>query len=148
VGLGGFVGSLLGVASGEQRQRFQALALAAAGFGLAILLLTGSRMIHWASLSAFLAGACSVFTINLDTALLQGMTALDMQGRVSSISSLGKGLQSISAAAASEVIAQLNTTALRSNSFVIVQSALAVALVLCTLRLWMPLNTLAEGQEP
>lgn len=148
VGLGGFVGSLLGVASGEQRQRFQALALGAAGFGLAILLLTSSRVIHWASLSAFLAGACSVFTINLDTALMQGMTALDMQGRVSSISSLGKGLQSISAAAASEVIAQLNATALRSNSFVIVQSALAVALVLCTLRLWMPLNTLTEEPEP
>jgi len=148
VGLGGLAGSLLGLASGEQRQRFLALAIGAVGLGLSLLLLASTRVIHWASLSAFLAGACSIFTINLDTALLQGMTPPEMQGRVSSIASLGKGLQSLSAAAASEAIALLNHlfnhSWWHSNTYALVQGGLAVGLLAAAITLWAPLASLAE----
>jgi len=148
VGLGGFAGSLLGLASSDQRQRFLALAIGAVGLGLSLLLLASTRVIHWASLSAFLAGACSIFTINLDTALLQGMTPPEMQGRVSSIASLGKGLQSLSAAAASEAIALLNHlfnhSWWHSNTYALVQGGLAVGLLAAAITLWAPLASLAE----
>ncbi len=145
VGLGGLVGSLLGVALAASRQRFLALSIGALGLGGAILLFTTSQMIHWASLSAFLAGACSIFTVNLDTALLQGMTPLEVQGRVSSIASLGKGLQSLSAAAASAAIELLHGVLGLSHSCGLILALLGGGLMACTLGLWRPLTSLATG---
>jgi MFS family permease len=54
VGFGGLVGSLLGVASTEQRQRFIVLPLASVALGCSLLLLTFSRVIDWSSLSVSL----------------------------------------------------------------------------------------------
>jgi MFS family permease len=144
VGFGGLVGSLVGVASTEQRPRFIALALASLGLGCSLLLLTFSRVIYWSSLSAFLAGAFSVFAINLDMALLQGLTVPQMQGRVSSIASLGKGLQSLIAAAASEAIGLLSHSPLRSSAFALVQGGLALALIVISLCLWGGLSRLSQ----
>ena len=96
VGLGGFVGSLFGMASGEGSRPGLPLLSAAAGLGVSILLLVSSDVIHWASLAAFFAGACAVLAVNLDMALVEGLTPVELQGRVSAIASLGKGLQSFS----------------------------------------------------
>ena len=146
VGLGGFVGSLLGVASAERRQRFLALAIASLGLGCALLLLTSSRTIYSASLSAFLAGCFSIFAINLDLSLLLGLTPPQMQGRVTSIAGLGKGLQSVTAAAASEAIGQLSHSPLKNDAYNLIQGGLAVFLIVFTVRMWLPLGRLGTVQ--
>ena len=142
VGLGGLVGSLLGIASGQARRLGLALAGAALGLAVAILLLAGSQVIHWASLSAFLAGACGVFSLNLNNALMQGLTPMELQGRVIAIANLGKGLQAFSAAAASEAIHLLGRAMASSNAYLVVQSALAMALLVGVLLLWRPMAQL------
>jgi len=142
VGLGGVVGSLLGMASGQARRLGLALAVAALGLALAILLLAGSQVIHWASLSAFLAGACGVFSLNLNNALMQGLTPMELQGRVIAIANLGKGLQAFSAAAASEAIHLLGRAMAGSNAYLLVQSSLALALLLGVALLWRPMARL------
>jgi MFS family permease len=144
LGLGGFLGSLLGVAVAEHPQRWLALLLGSLGLGGAIMLFAGSKVIHWASLSSLLVGACSIFTINLDTALSSGMTPLGMQGRVSSITSLGKGLQSLSAAALSETIALLGGVMGRNQAAGLILSLMAAGLIAATLWLWRPLVTQAK----
>lgn len=145
LGLGGFIGSLLGVAVSEQPQRWLALLLGSLGLGSAIMLFAGSQVIHWASLSSLLVGACSIFTINLDTALSSGMTPLGMQGRVASITSLGKGLQSLSAAVLSEAIAQFGGVIGRSQAAGLIMVLMAAGLIASTLLLWRPLVTLAKN---
>jgi len=142
VGLGGLVGSLLGIASGQARQLGLALVGAALGLALAILLLAGSQVIHWASLSAFLAGACGVFSLNLNNALMQGLTPMELQGRVIAIANLGKGLQAFSAAAASEAIHLLGRAMVSTNAYLVVQSALALALLAGVVLLWRPMAQL------
>jgi hypothetical protein len=77
-------------------------------------------------------------------ALLQGMTLPQMQGRVSSIATLGKGLQSLIAAAASEAIGLLSLSPLRGNAYALVQGGLAIALILVSLRLWGGLSRLSQ----
>ena len=144
VGLGGLVGSLLGVASAEQRYRFKALAISGLGFGLALLLLTPSRSLDWAAFSAFLAGGSSIFAINLDSSLQLGLTLPQMQGRVCSILSLGKGLQSVTAAVASEAIGQLSNTPFKSDAYSLVQGGLAVAVIVFALGMWRPLSRLGN----
>ncbi|NDG23719.1 MAG: MFS transporter [Synechococcaceae bacterium WBB_10_009] len=144
VGLGGVVGSLLGMASGQARRLGLTLGAAAAGLGVAVLLLAGSQVIHWASLSAFLAGACGVFSLNLNNALMEGLTPMELQGRVIAIANLGKGLQAFSAAGASEAIHLLGRAMASSNAYLLVQSALAVALLVGVLLLWPAL----AGLEP
>jgi hypothetical protein len=144
VGLGGVVGSLLGMASGQTRRLGLTLGAAAAGLGVAVLLLAGSQVIHWASLSAFLAGACGVFSLNLNNALMEGLTPMELQGRVIAIANLGKGLQAFSAAGASEAIHLLGRAMTSSNAYLLVQSGLAVALVVGVLLLWPAL----AGLEP
>ena len=144
VGLGGVVGSLLGMASGQARRLGLTLGAAAAGLGVAVLLLAGSQVIHWASLSAFLAGACRVFSLNLNNALMEGLTPMELQGRVIAIANLGKGLQAFSAAGASEAIHLLGRAMASSNAYLLVQSALAVALLVGVLLLWPAL----AGLEP
>jgi MFS family permease len=144
VGLGGVVGSLLGMASGQARRLGLTLGAAAAGLGVAVLLLAGSQVIHWASLSAFLAGACGVFSLNLNNALMEGLTPMELQGRVIAIANLGKGLQAFSAAGASEAIHLLGRAMASSNAYLVVQSALAVALLVGVLLLW----TALAGLEP
>lgn len=144
VGLGGVVGSLLGMASGQARRLGLTLGAAAAGLGVAVLLLAGSQVIHWASLSAFLAGACGVFSLNLNNALMEGLTPMELQGRVIAIANLGKGLQAFSAAGASEAIHLLGRAMASSNAYLLVQSALAVALLVGVLLLW----TALAGLEP
>jgi len=142
VGLGGVVGSLLGIASGQARRLGLALVGAALGLALAILLLAGSQVIHWASLSAFLAGACGVFSLNLNNALMQGLTPMELQGRVIAIANLGKGLQAFSAAAASEAIHLLGRAMVSSNAYLVVQSTLALALLVGVVLLWRPMAQL------
>jgi len=142
VGLGGLVGSLLGIASGQARRLGLALVGAALGLALAILLLAGSQVIHWASLSAFLAGACGVFSLNLNNALMQGLTPMELQGRVIAIANLGKGLQAFSAAAASEAIHLLGRAMVSTNAYLVVQSALALALLAGVVLLWRPMAQL------
>jgi MFS family permease len=142
VGLGGVVGSLLGIACGQARRLGLALAGAALGLAVAILLLAGSQVIHWASLSAFLAGACGVFSLNLNNALMQGLTPMELQGRVIAIANLGKGLQAFSAAAASEAIHLLGRAMASSNAYLVVQSALALALLAGVALLWRPMAQL------
>ena len=144
VGLGGVVGSLLGMASGQARRLGLTLGAAAARLGVAVLLLAGSQVIHWASLSAFLAGACGVFSLNLNNALMEGLTPMELQGRVIAIANLGKGLQAFSAAGASEAIHLLGRAMASSNAYLLVQSALAVALLVGVLLLWPAL----AGLEP
>jgi MFS family permease len=147
VGLGGVVGSLLGMASGQVRRLGLALGAAAAGLAVAILLLAGSEVIHWASLSAFLAGACGVFSLNLNNALMQGLTPMELQGRVIAIANLGKGLQAFSAAGASEAVHLLGRAMASSNAYLLVQSGLALALLVGVLLLWPALTSL-EPRAP
>jgi MFS family permease len=152
VGFGGFVGSLLGLAAGEGRRPGLPLVIAAAGLGLSILLLASSDVVHLASLAAFFAGACGVLVMNLDMALVEHLTPVELQGRVFSISSLGKGLQSFSAAAAS---ALMSVSAARSGNmssgYGPVQISMALALVLAVVLLRAPLLRLsldrAKGSE-
>jgi MFS family permease len=146
VALGGFVGALLGVPSAERRYRYQAVAHASLGLGCALLLLTSSQGIHGAVLSAFLAGGFSIFAINLDTSLLLGLTPAQIQGRVSSIASLGKGLHAVTAAAASEAIGQLSHSPLKNHAYSLIQGGLAVALIIFTMRVWRSLGQL-EGVQ-
>jgi len=143
VGFGGLIGSLVGVVSAERRHRFQSLALAALGLGCSLLLLIASRAIQWAVLSVFLAGVFNIYAVNLDSALILGLTPPQMQGRVTSISGLGKGLQSLTAAAASELIGQLIHSPLKAEAINLVQGGLAVALIIGAMRLWWPLRRLA-----
>jgi len=140
VGFGGLAGSLLGLLSGRTRQPGLPLLLAAAGLGVSIFLLALSDVLDWASLAAFLAGMCSVLAVNLDIALVQAMTPADLQGRVSAITSLGKGLHSFSAAAASALIAFITShSSSISSGYGPVQISMALALFLAVIYLRGPL---------
>jgi hypothetical protein len=148
VALGGFVGALLGMASGSGRRPGGSLLASAAGLGLSIVLLASSAVIHWASLAAFFAGVCGVLAVNLDTALVEGLTPVALQGRVSAIASLSKGLQSFSAAAASGLmhwIARL--TGVPGSGYVPVQVSMGLALILVVLLLRGPLLHLERNAE-
>jgi hypothetical protein len=143
VGLGGFVGSLFGMASGEGSRPGLPLLSAAAGLGVSILLLVSSDVIHWASLAAFFAGGCAVLAVNLDMALVEGLTPVELQGRVSAIASLGKGLQSFSAAAASGLMHWLSIrNSAISSGYAPVQIAMALALIVAVIVLRKPLMRL------
>ena len=140
VALGGFVGALLGMASGSGRRPGAALLASAAGLGVSLVLLASSGVIHWASLAAFFAGACGVLAVNLDTALVEGLTPVALQGRVSAIASLSKGLQSFSAAAASGLIHWIGLhTGGSASAYGPVQVSMAVLLILVVLLLRRPL---------
>ena len=69
-------------------------------FGFCIFLFVQSPIIHWASLSVFLAGTCNAIVLNLDSGLLQSLTPVEFRGRVASLSGLNKGGLAISAAIA------------------------------------------------
>jgi len=140
VGLGGVIGSLLGMPASKTRHVGLILVGAALGLALAVLLLANSQVIHWASLSAFLAGGCAMFSLNLNNALMEGLTPLDLQGRVSSVANLGKGLQAFSAAAASEAIHLLCHGMQPANAYLIVQSTLAITLAVGVVLLWRPMD--------
>jgi hypothetical protein len=135
------------MASGQARRLGLALGAAAAGLAVAILLLAGSQVIHWASLSAFLAGACGVFSLNLNNALMQGLTPMELQGRVIAIANLGKGLQAFSAAGASEAIHLLGRAMATSNAYLLVQSGLALALLAGVLLIWPALASLEPREQ-
>jgi hypothetical protein len=143
VALGGFVGALLGMASSSGRRPGGSLLAAAVGLGLSIVLLASSAVIHWASLAAFFAGACGVLAVNLDTALVEGFTPVALQGRVSAIASLSKGLQSFSAAAASGLMHGVALlTAVPGSGYWPVQVSMGVALILVVFLLRGPLLSL------
>jgi hypothetical protein len=136
------------MASGSGRRPGGSLLASAAGLGLSIVLLASSAVIHWASLAAFLAGVCGVLAVNLDTALVEGLTPVALQGRVSAIASLSKGLQSFSAAAASGLmhwIARL--TGVPGSGYVPVQVSMGLALILVVLLLRGPLLHLERNAE-
>jgi hypothetical protein len=143
VALGGFIGALLGMASGSGRRPGSPLLAAAVGLGLSIVLLASSAVIHWASLAAFFAGACGVLAVNLATALVEGFTPVALQGRVSAIASLSKGLQSFSAAAASGLMhAVALLTGVPGSGYGPVQVSMGVGLILVVLLLRGPLLAL------
>ncbi len=143
VALGGFVGALLGMASSGGRRPGGSLLAAAVGLGLSIVLLASSAVIHWASLAAFFAGACGVLAVNLDTALVEGFTPVALQGRVSAIASLSKGLQSFSAAAASGLMHGVALlTGVPGSGYWPVQVSMGVALILVVFLLRGPLLAL------
>jgi MFS family permease len=145
VALGGFVGALLGMASGSGRRPGGPLLAASAGLGLSIVLLASSDVIHWASLAAFFAGVCGVLAVNLDTALVEGVTPVALQGRVSAIASLSKGLQSFSAAAASGLMHGVALfTGNPGSGYCPVQVSMGVALILAVLLLRRPLLALDQ----
>jgi MFS family permease len=133
VALGGFVGPLLA---------------SAVGLGMSIVLLAASGVIHWASLAAFFAGACGVLAVNLDTALVEGLTPVALQGRASAIASLSKGLQSFSAAAASGLMHWIGRqTVVPGSGYVPVQVSMGVGLILVVLLLRGPLLCLERSGE-
>jgi MFS family permease len=137
VGLGAFCGSLLGVFRRPSRTGPLLLA-AGVGLGISILLLISSRMVHWASLAAFSAGAFGSLAVNLDVAMIQGLSLPEMRGRVAGIANLTKGLQAFSAAVASVAIHRLG--------YFDVQFALALSLLLGVLLLYPSLRrNLGEG---
>jgi len=142
VGLGSFAGSLLGLALAERLRAGWLLAGAAAGLATAVLLLTVSNVVHWASLAAFLAGACSNLAISLDNALLQAGTNAAMQGRVNAIANLTKGLQALSLAAAGYTI-HLLASHFGGIGYQPVQLTLALALLGGTAWLWPRLDRLS-----
>lgn len=136
VGFGGFVGSVLGM---ELLRRWRAgllLAASSVGLGLSVLILSASNVLHWASLSVFLAGAFSTLAISVDNALLQTSSEREMQGRINSISNLTKGLQSLSLAAAGYTIHLLGGSHHFGNGYQPVQVGLGLGLVAGVVALW------------
>jgi len=129
VGLGSFVGSLLGMGLLDRLRAGELLAGAGAGLGVAVLLLSASNVVHWASLSAFLAGVFSYLVISVDNALLQAGCQREMQGRINAIANLTKGLQSLSLAAAGYTIHLLVGSHRFGSGYQLVQVSLAVGLL-------------------
>jgi len=100
VGLGGFMGALLITNFSNTSRPGQWLLYGSIAFGFCIFLFVQSPIIHWASLSVFLAGTCNAIVLNLDSGLLQSLTPVEFRGRVASLSGLNKGGLAISAAIA------------------------------------------------
>ena len=100
VGLGSFIGALLVTNLSNTPRPGRWLLYGSAVFGFCIFLFVQSPIIHWASLSVFLAGTCNAIVLNLDSGLLQSLTPVAFRGRVASLSGLNKGGLSISAAIA------------------------------------------------
>jgi MFS family permease len=142
VGLGSFVGSLLGMALLERLRAGVLLAAASAGLAVSVLILSASNVLHWASLSVFLASACGTLTVSLDNALLQAGTEQAMQGRINAIANLTKGLQSLSLAAAGYSIHLLANTQRFGSGYQPVQVALGLALLSGVAWLWPRLRRL------
>ncbi|MFM8936493.1 MAG: MFS transporter [Vulcanococcus sp.] len=142
VGLGSFIGSLLGMGLLERSRAGVLLAAPSAGLSGAIVLLSASNVVHWASLSAFLAGACSYLAISVDNALLQAASSQDMQGRINAIANLTKGLQSLSLAAAGYTIHLLAGSGAFGSGYQLVQLSLAAALLAGVVWLWPRLRRL------
>jgi MFS family permease len=136
VGLGSFVGSLLGMELVDRWRAGLLLAAASAGLGLSVLILSASNVVHWASLSAFLAGAFSTLAISVDNALLQAGSDREMQGRVNAISNLTKGLQSLSLGAAGYTIHLLTGSHRFGSGYQLVQVGLALGLLAGVIALW------------
>ena len=145
VGLGSFVGSLLGMGLIERWRAGLLLAAASAGLGASVLILSGSNVVHWASLSAFLAGSFSTLAISVDNALLQAGTEREMQGRINAIANLTKGLQSLSLAAAGYAIHLLAGSQLFGSGYQLVQVCLGLALLTGVGALWPQLRRFAMG---
>lgn len=143
VGLGSFMGSLLGMELLERWRAGVLLASASTGLGVAVLALSTSNLIHWASLSAFLAGAFSNLAVSVDNALLQAASERDMQGRINAIANLTKGLQSLSLASASYLIHLLAMTHHFGRGYQPVQVSLALGLLIGVALLWPRLRRLA-----
>ena len=141
VGLGAFVGSLGGLVIGRWRAG-PVLASAAVGLGVAVLLLAFSNVVHWASLAAFLAGACGNLALGLDNALMQGSTPLLMQGRVNAIANLTKGLQSLSTAGAGYLMQLSGGGGTNGVGYQLVQVPMALGLLLGVWLLWPRLRRL------
>ena len=136
VGLGSFVGSLLGMELVDRWRAGLLLAAASAGLSLSVLILSASNVVHWASLSAFLAGAFSTLAISVDNALLQAGSDREMQGRVNAISNLTKGLQSLSLGAAGYTIHLLASSHRFGSGYQLVQVGLALGLLAGVIALW------------
>ncbi|MEY4298238.1 MAG: hypothetical protein RLZZ423_1417 [Cyanobacteriota bacterium] len=136
VGLGNFIGSLLGMGLLERWRAGMLLAAASAGLGVSVLILSASNVVHWASLSVFLAGAFSTLAISVDNALLQASTERAMQGRINAIANLTKGLQSLSLGAAGYTIHLLASTGHFGSGYQPVQVSLGVGLLVGVVALW------------
>lgn len=142
VGLGSFVGSLLGMGLLERLRAGMLLGGASAGLAISVLILSASNVVHWASLSAFLAGSCSYLAISTDNALLQAGTEREMQGRINAIANLTKGLQSLSLAAACFSIHLISSLHRFGSGYQPVQISLAIGLLVGVACLWPRLHRL------
>ena len=142
VGLGSFAGSLLGMGLLKRIRAGMLLGGASAGLAISVLILSASNVVHWASLSAFLAGSCSYLAVSTDNALLQAGTEREMQGRINSIANLTKGLQSFSLAAACFTIHLISSTHRFGSAYQPVQISLAIGLLVGVACLWPRLNRL------
>ena len=136
VGLGSFVGSLLGMGLLERWRAGVLLAIASAGLGVAVLLLSASNLLHWASLSVFLAGGFGNLAVSVDNALLQAGSEREMQGRINAVANLTKGLQSISLAAAGYTIHLLASSQAFGSGYQLVQVGLGLGLLAGVAALW------------
>ena len=143
VGLGSFVGSLLGMGLLERWRAGLLLATASAGLGVSVLLLSASNVVHWASLSVFLAGGFGTLAVSVDNALLQAGSEGEMQGRINAIANLSKGLQALSLAAAGYTIHLLSTTQGAGSGYQLVQVCLALGLLAGVALLWPRLRRFA-----
>ena len=146
VGLGSFVGSLLGMGLLERWRAGLLLAAAGIGLSISVLILCGSNVVHWASLSVFFAGVFSTLAISVDNALIQASTERDMQGRINAIANLTKGLQSLSLAAAGYTIHLLASTHRFGSGYQPVQVGLAIGLLAGVMALWPRLRRLELRQ--
>jgi hypothetical protein len=101
-----------------------------------VLLLSASNLLHWASLSVFLAGGFGNLAVSVDNALLQAGSEREMQGRINAVANLTKGLQSISLAAAGYTIHLLASSQAFGSGYQLVQVGLGLALLAGVAALW------------
>ncbi len=124
VGLGGFIGALFVTNISNTPRPGQWLLYGSITFGFCIFLFVQSPIIHWASLSVFLAGTCNAIVLNLDSGLLQSLTPVEFRGRVASLSGLNKGGLSISAAIAGYSAHYVGMVAVQMMLIILLWSAL------------------------
>lgn len=94
-GLGGMVGALALATFGKLRSSLLLQLVTGAGFGLGLALFSRITWLPGSIAVIFVVGACSVAFGSINNALIQGMVADEVRGRVMSIHQLGWGASAI-----------------------------------------------------